>query len=240
MEYLHTHHYTPITVTQLIHARTQNELPERPIVLTFDDGFADFLTAALPILKHYGFVATLYVTSGFIDGTSEWLQDIGEGERPMLTWEEVREVSASGIECGAHTHTHPQLDMVPHSVAVDEIVRSKSLLAQHLEQEITSFAYPFGYYTAAVRQVVREAGFTSSCAVKHQVSAETSDPFSLPRLLVNSEHRGEKFASLITGHIESVVDAVNLLYLRARTPLWQLIRRGTAPVTRYLQEGKLA
>src|SRR2546428_13081718 len=72
MSYLYTHQYVPITVTQLVQARVKEtfNLPERPVVLTFDDGYADFFTAALPVLKQYGFVVTLYVTTGFIGGTS--------------------------------------------------------------------------------------------------------------------------------------------------------------------------
>src|SRR5690349_8552251 len=72
MEYLHTHGYTPITVTQYLEAKKQNGtgLPAHPVILTFDDGFADFYSAALPILKQYGFPATLYVTTAYINGTS--------------------------------------------------------------------------------------------------------------------------------------------------------------------------
>src|SRR6266496_2657570 len=61
MAYLHQHRYIPITVTQFVNALSNSTLPERPVVLTFDDGFADFYTEALPVLKHYGFAATLYV-----------------------------------------------------------------------------------------------------------------------------------------------------------------------------------
>src|SRR5712692_2175905 len=112
MAYLYNHQYTPITVTQFINARSKNgfALPERPVVLTFDDGFADFFTEVLPVLKRYGFVATLYVATAFINGTSHWLQHIGEGARLMLTWDQLIEICASGVECGAHSHSHPQLD----------------------------------------------------------------------------------------------------------------------------------
>src|SRR5713101_1852063 len=115
MAYLHQHAYTPITVTQLINTRSKGSsaLPEQPVVLTFDDGFADFYTEALPVLQRYGFVATLYVTTAFVNATSRWLQQEGEAERLMLTWEQLAEVNAHGIECGAHSHSHAQLDMLP-------------------------------------------------------------------------------------------------------------------------------
>src|SRR5260370_39769328 len=72
MTYLHQHEYTPITVTQFVNGLPQGDAawPERPVVLTFDDGFADFFTDALPVLKQFGFVATLCVVTAFINGTS--------------------------------------------------------------------------------------------------------------------------------------------------------------------------
>ncbi|MBA2681861.1 MAG: polysaccharide deacetylase family protein [Ktedonobacteraceae bacterium] len=80
MAYLHQHKYTPITVSQFVEAQGKGGqcLPARPVVLTFDDGFEDFYTDALPILKHYHFAATLYVATGFVNKTSHWLQHEGE------------------------------------------------------------------------------------------------------------------------------------------------------------------
>src|SRR5260221_2722996 len=85
-------------------------LPERPVVLTFDDGFADFYTNALPVLQQCGSTATLYIATGFIGSTSRWLAREGEATRPMLTWDQVREIDACGIECGGQRYLPSQLD----------------------------------------------------------------------------------------------------------------------------------
>jgi len=184
--YLERCHYTVVTVTQFVQAmaRGGDGLPPRPVVLTFDDGYADFYTSALPLLQRHGFTATLYVATAFVGGTSRWLQHMGEGMRPMLTWEQLAEISASGIECAAHTHTHRPLDMLPLSVVRDEIVRSKELLEEHLVQQVSSFAYPYGYYSARVRQVVRAAGYASACGVKGALSSLHDDPYALARLAI--------------------------------------------------------
>ncbi len=242
MAYLRQHAYTPITVTQFMRALFPGEtaLPDRPVVLTFDDGFADFFKDALPVLKRYNFTATLYVSTAFVDGTSRWLQREGEARHLMLTWEELAEISMSGIECGAHSHSHPQLDTLPCSVARDEILQSKRLLESHLGREIFSFAYPYGYHTARVRQLVREAGYTSACAVRHAMSSVTDDPFSLARLMVHADTTINKFAALLTGRSSSLATAVYKIYARARTPGWQLFRRCAASVTQHLQEGRVA
>jgi peptidoglycan/xylan/chitin deacetylase (PgdA/CDA1 family) len=189
LSYLDQYHYTPITVTQFVQAmaRGGEGLPPRPMILTFDDGYADFYTEALPALKRHGFVATLYIPTAFVGGTSLWAQDIGEGSRPLLTWEQLAEISASGIECGAHTHTHRSLDMLPPSEVRDEIVRSKELLEDHLGQQVSSFAYPFGYYSARVRQLVRMAGYASACAIKGALSSLHDDPYALARLAIKPD-----------------------------------------------------
>ncbi len=237
MAYLHQHAYIPITVTQYVRALTRGEsaLPERPV-----DGFADFYTEALPVLKRYNFTATLYVSTAFIDGTSRWLKRQGEASRLMLTWEKLTEISMSGIECGAHSHSHPQLDTLHCSLARDEIVRSKRLLGDHLGQEIFSFAYPYGYYTALVRQFVREAGYTSACAVRHAMSSEAVDLFSLARLMVSANTNIEEFSALLNGSSSSPATVAYKIYARARTPVWQLVRRCAASATHYLQERRLA
>lgn len=185
LSYLEQQHYTSLTVTQLVQALvTGSDLPARPIVITFDDGYADFYTAALPALQRHGFSATLYVATAFIGGTSRWLQHMDEGDRPMLTWEQLAEISASGIECGAHTHTHPALDMLPPSEARNEILRSRRLLEEHLGQHVASFAYPFGFHNPRLQQIVRESGFASACVIKRKMISDRDNLYTLPRLAI--------------------------------------------------------
>ena len=239
MAYLHRHAFTPITVTQLAQALSQvgTSLPEHPVVITFDDGFADFFTDALPVLMRYNFTATLYVTTGFINGTSGWLQHEGEASRPMLTWHQLAEICAQGIECGTHSHSHPQLDTLPLSVATHEIVQSKKLIEEHLGVAVTSFAYPFGYYTAALQKQVQAAGFTSACAVKFAMSSPSTDLFALARLMIEADTNIDDFAALLHRGSSSVFTT---MYIRARTPVWQVVRRSSASVKRHLSGGILA
>lgn len=221
VEYLHQQAYTPMTVSQLVQAQSQGSLPAKPVILTFDDAFLDFYTAALPILTRYNFPATLYVPTTYVNGTSRWMQKSGEGSRPIASWEQLREISKSGIECGAHSQTHPQLDLLPLAAAKKEIVQSKNILEEHLGEKVLSFAYPYGYHTSAVKRIVREAGYTSACAVKNALSTEKTDPFALARILVDPTADVDAFAALLEGHDKRVRTAV---YTRPLIPAWRLAR----------------
>ena len=234
MTYLRQHSYTPINVTQLVCMFLQGKfaLPERPVVLTFDDGFADFYTNALPVLQQCGFTATLYIATGFIGSTSRWLAREGEATRPMLTWDQVNEISTCGIECGGHSHWHHQLDALPLAEARDEIVRCKALLEDHLGQKVSSFAYPHGYHSAAIKRLVREAGYTSACAVGYTMSSTTTDPFALARLRMGADTSLDVLAALLAQPVPSVGTT---MYKRFRTLGWRLVRRCSASVTRQLR-----
>ncbi len=232
MRYLHEHQYTPITVTQLaqaIDADTFHSI-KQPVVITFDDGFADFYANALPVLRKYGFPATLYIVTGAVGGTSRWLADEGEGERPMMTWDQVAEVDALGIECGSHTHTHPQLDTLPAKTAWEEITRSKTELEQHLGHEVPSFAYPHGYYGRAVREMTQRAGFASACGVKHAMSKIDDDRFALGRIIITSDTGVDELGALLRGEGIPIAQTRE----RIQTALWRIYRRSVAIAKRQL------
>jgi peptidoglycan/xylan/chitin deacetylase (PgdA/CDA1 family) len=216
---------TPLTVAQLAAAIAHGgaELPPRSVVLTFDDGFADFHDRALPVLQEYRFTATLYVATAFVEGTSGWLHGAGEGERPMLTWAQLRHLHASGIECGAHGHSHRPLDVLPRRVAMDEIARSTGLVADAIGAPVVTFAYPHGYYDRAVREMVQAAGHLAACGVKHAMSALDDDRFALARVIVEADTDLARFSRLLEGERLPVMPSERL-----RTKGWRLLRRAAA------------
>ena len=117
------------------------------------------------------------------------------------------------------------------------MAHSKALLEDHLGQEVSSFAYPYGYQTALLRQLVRETGYTSACAVRHAKSSLNDDAFCLARLMVHADADLNTFAALLSDGNTSPLAVAHTIYLRARTPAWQFIRRSTVSVTRSLQGG---
>ncbi|MEM7113921.1 MAG: polysaccharide deacetylase family protein [Chloroflexota bacterium] len=194
--------YTPLTVSAYVDLLTNEpkKLPKRPLLVTFDDGTADFHANVLPILQKYNFPVTLYITTKYIGDTTRWLIGAGAGNMPMLTWQQVRDIQASGlVEIGAHTETHPQLDIIPATAAVNEIVGSKRALETQLGQPVQSFAYPHGFHKTAVRQAVIDANFSSACAVKNALSAIHDDRFALSRITIEIDMSIEKVEGLMAG-----------------------------------------
>jgi len=231
MDALSRWRYTPITVERLVQAMTgKAALPDRPVVLTFDDGFADFHSTALPELRRHAFAATLYVSTAFVGGKARWLRRAGEADRPMLTWSQLDEIAAAGVECGAHGHTHAPLDVLSREAACIEIGYSKRLLEERLQRSITAFAYPFGYHDATVRRAVRQAGYSSACAVKYTSCSTVNELFALPRLLVAAGTDADGLRTLLAGgpRLRAALDPL-------QRPAWRMVRRTATRLMRQRQ-----
>jgi peptidoglycan/xylan/chitin deacetylase (PgdA/CDA1 family) len=171
-----------MTVSALVDAG----MPSDAVAVTFDDGFADFHRHAWPALAERGLPATMYVTTGFVGATSDWLAGAGEGDRPLMDWDQIAEVAAAGIEIGGHGHTHVQLDVVSPATAVVEIARSRNLLAETVGP-VRTFAYPHGYHHRRVRRQVEDAGYDSACAVGDGLAQPGASRFAIPRVIVRED-----------------------------------------------------
>ena len=220
--------FTAITVSAYRDALRHGpaRLPDRLVVITFDDGYADTAELAVPALVERGFPATLYVTTGMLrDGrASGTVQPPGR----MLDWSELAGLEARAIEIGAHSHTHPQLDTLPRAAARDEIVRSRDLLTDRLGHPVRSFAYPYGYSSRAVRQLVAQAGFDSACAVRNALSPTRDDLFALARLTVLRTTSMPEFRGWADGTGAVVAPSRE----RLATTGWRAVRRVRARTVR--------
>jgi peptidoglycan/xylan/chitin deacetylase (PgdA/CDA1 family) len=233
LRYLHDQGFSTLTAGAAAAALTggSHRLPTRSIVLTFDDGFADFHREALPVLLQYGFTATLFVTTG-------WVQDAGRfsaGQRPgrMLTWSQIAEIAGAGVEIGAHSHRHPQLDQLPGRLLRPELRDSRAQLEDRLGRQVPGMAYPFGYSNARVRQVVREAGHQYAYAVGNVIARTGADPFALPRLTIRRSTSPAAFADIAHGR------NVWPLFRKDRTLTkgWAVVRRTRSMVGRAVRDG---
>jgi peptidoglycan/xylan/chitin deacetylase (PgdA/CDA1 family) len=225
---LHDDGFRTLTAGELAGALASGEprVPQRAVVLTFDDGYADFYGQALPLLGEYGFSATVFVTTG-------WVADAGVRPAtpplgPMLTWSQIEEASGRGIEFAAHSRTHPQLDRLSEPKLRDELTSSRLELEDRLGEPVTGLAYPFGYSNSRVREVARQLGYRYGCAVRNAMVGAGSDLFALPRLTVARSTTTAVFRQLVHG------DNLGRIYLKdhAMTKGWAVARRSMETVGR--------
>lgn len=196
-------------------------VPPRTVILTFDDGFEDFHRSAVPLLAEHGLNATVFVTTG-------WVQDAGPARRPgrMLSWSQVDEAVAAGMEVGAHSALHPQLDQIPAARLREELYASKSELEDRLGAPVPGLAYPFGYSNAMVREVARAAGYGYGYSVRNVMAHPASDLFRLPRLTVHRSTSLSEFGRLVEGQL-----ALTMVRDRAFTAGWSVVRKSRAALT---------
>lgn len=233
MEYLAAVGYQAVTAAELA-GRRSGPLPSRPVVLTFDDAYTDFYSAALPVLREHRFRASLYVPTAFVGATTRFNMSVGEENRAVLSWRALADVAAEGIELAAHSHTHPQLDRVPDAVISDEVLRSRHLLEDKLGLAVDGFAYPFGFWNRATRAAVAAAGYRYACAVAELMTAPGDDVLTLPRLTVNA---GIGVAGL-TRLLRVRPTPARRRAAAAKRVAWRAVRGLVPPVGRDPREGR--
>jgi len=210
--------FDTITVSDYASAlRGDKPWPRRPLVVTFDDGYADFLAEAAPVLAELDIVSTIYVTTRPIGRTRRGTMS----GQAMLTWSELRELPALGVEIGSHSHDHAQLDLLAGDRLVHQVGTCKRALEDHLQLRVASFAYPHGYNSAATRRAVRSADYTSACGVGNALSHPRDDLWSISRIMLEHDHGVDLLRRVCTAGdypLGKRGDAI-------RSRVWRLARR---------------
>lgn len=188
MQYLADHGFRVISLRQAVLAiRTHSPLPTRPVVLTFDDGYADFFTAAIPELLSHGFTATDFVISGRM------------GMRSYMTRDQVVAAAVMGFNIGAHTVGHRALAALAPARAIWEMRTSKQTLEALLGQPVLDFAYPYGSYDAFVAAQAKIIGFEAAASSNHGVLHWAGQLMYLSRQRVGGGVSLRTYASLLGG-----------------------------------------
>lgn len=195
--------------------------PHNVVALTFDDAYADFLDAALPILQRAGARATVYVPTAYVGGVASWLDREAATMPSLLSWSQLRECVASGIvEVGSHSHTHRQLDTLPLRALISEIVDSRQILEDALQIDVKSFCYPHGYHSGPVRRVIRVAGYDNACEVGRRLRS-ARHRWSISRLAVGPSHEPSRLAREVRQGGPLIIPSSK----RLLQPAWRSLRR---------------
>ncbi len=165
-----------------------------PLVsLTFDDGYADFMTV-LPILKRLKIPATLFVLSHPDRANRTELAHDGA----LLSYKQLRKLHSSGIGIGCHSATHADFHVLSKKQRIQEIQTAKKTLEKKLGSPVSYFAYPKGRYTSPNVTIAKKAGFKAAFTTEHQLLSENASTFTLPRVIIDGSYTAQDFPYVIS------------------------------------------
>lgn len=168
--------YHSVTVGEIAAALDgKAALPERPVALTFDDGWREQYAVAFPLLRRHGMRATFFISTSFI------------GYPRFMTWEELAELWDTGMEIASHGRKHINLADADDRDAWGEIARSKEVLEEKLGVSVVSFAYPFGGYRRGIPAMLERAGYTIAAGVGASPVVRPGGRYYLRRIEVGGE-----------------------------------------------------
>ena len=189
MKFLHDNDYKVISLSEavdIIKYNTQHSTLNT-VVVTFDDGYHDFFTHAFPVLRRYGFTATVFLPTGFIDGVK-----VGLKGKNHLSWEEVRRLQDEGIAFGSHTVNHPQLVDLGRDGIEYEIKKSKETIERKTKQKVDSFSYPYKFpdgnrtHASMLYGILEDSGYKNGVSTRIGTINCKDDAFWLKRIPMNS------------------------------------------------------
>ena len=166
---------------------SDDPLPQKPFCVTFDDGYENFATNALPSLQRLGFTATVFLVTEMVDKDNAWDADRGDVRERLLTREQIAACQAAGTEFGSHTLTHADLTSCPKDEAWRQISESKSAVEKITGRPAVSFCYPYGRFTSETREMVEKAGYSLACATLKGLNTRDTDRFALKRINVRRD-----------------------------------------------------
>ena len=172
-------------------------LPGNAVLLTFDDGYADFAEVAWPLLQQYGFKATVFVVTDAVGKTNAWDAHHGESVE-LMGWEQIRQLRSEGVAFGSHSHTHPFMTGLSPAEIIAEAVRSRLRLEEALAEPVQAFCYPYGLHDPVVGHLVGGCGYLYGLAVRGGLSTLRDDALALPRQEISGYDTLEDFIAKLS------------------------------------------
>lgn len=188
MQYLKDNGYTTLTLDELYNfLKNDKPVPEKSVVLTFDDAYEDNYTNAYPILKEFGFRATIFVITGGTDKIGAY-----------LTSAQLKEMDTNGIDIQSHTVNHEELDKLSLEKQQETLVQSKQFLEKLLNKKVDYIAYPSGKYNNFTEQAAKNAGYTMAFTINNGWANKDTNILFLNRVFVNALKGFDQFKERLT------------------------------------------
>jgi peptidoglycan/xylan/chitin deacetylase (PgdA/CDA1 family)/GT2 family glycosyltransferase len=188
--------YAMSSATLSAHLLRDQPFPGRPVVLTFDDGYADFGALAWPILREFSLQAEVFIVSDLVGQAAHWDSASGPAA-PLMGWAEIRALSAQGVTFGSHLASHRRVDTLSTRELDAELRRSRATLEQQLGKSVRSIAAPFGFVDSRYLWLAREAGYHIGYSTRHGSVQLGASSLALQRLEVRGDMQLPEFEGLL-------------------------------------------
>lgn len=193
LDYLQQHHHV-VSLNEFQRARRDNRpLPDHTVVLTFDDGFEDFATVAAPHLIRRKMPATVFVITDQANRNPPLNGD------DFLTWDEIRNLSAAGLDIGSHTCGHPRLTDLTLQDVMKELSESQAAVRLHTKQADVALSYPFGQTSEQITRMAQSAGYSCAIAADSGPNSDRVNLHALSRTVIASDDDLATFAARVSG-----------------------------------------
>lgn len=188
MKWLKEYGYTSITPEELYEFIVNgSELPEKPVLITFDDGYKDNYTNAYPIMKKYGFKGTIFVVTGFLGVYDNY-----------MTWEQAKELADNGFSIESHTYSHKSMTEASDEEISKELTKSRDTIKNKLGIDADFMAYPTGTYNLHIAELVQKAGYKGAFTIKYDNVSRESNVYALERVpIFHTENTNKDFLERI-------------------------------------------
>jgi len=221
MEYLAQNSYHSITFKDI---KTCNDLPENPVIITFDDGYASVYEQAYPVLTEFDFNAVVFIPSAYIGGYNDWDVQFGSQKYRHLSKQQIIELHKNGFEIAAHGKRHIPFTALDTNQLKSELCESKYTLEKIIGSPVITLCYPFGQFNRRVIERVREAGYQYAMASLYiGKQPEEYFPLALRRFNVYRFDSSKKIAQKLKSDYHSLLAYRDWLFQLGGkiTPLYQ-------------------
>lgn len=179
IRFLHEQGYKAVRLEEIL--STDENQDEKKVALTFDDAYQDIYLNAFPVLQKLGFIACIFVITGYVGRYNEWDYNWGRNRKKHLSWEQIKEMADAGFDIGSHTVHHPDLTKIPKQFVEYELKRSKEILEDKLGQTVDFLSYPFGRYNRYVQKETERLGYKGAYTLCSNSKENGFNPFSQKR-----------------------------------------------------------
>ena len=199
LDYLQARGYHTITFPELLDAMGgRNSLPPKPVLLTFDDGYASFAEVVVPELVRRRMKATVFIVVNAIGGVNEWDADLGRPLVPLMDEKAIARVIEAGMQVGVHGLGHDDLRNLDNDRILADVRKARAEIARRFGVQPDTFCYAFGRYEPRIFPLLAQAGYRAAVSIFSEQRTVTEDPFAMRRIYV---HRGDgalRFALKLT------------------------------------------